>query len=403
MARDTAWIRKLLMLGTCTSALTLPLGAWADEPAVLPADLTAEQLPVAEATESGDEVAEVEVNEATSELIQERFPSGAVKIERRVAQDKDGNYLNHGPWKMWDEKGTLLAEGEYTNGQREGVWNRWYRAGEAELFGQAPFNQYEGPFVSQANFHQGKLHGAWTIFDAKQRKICHFEFTDGLRHGKQTWWFASGQMMREIQYDHGLVEGAWTEWRPDATIVVKDTFQQGRRLAPKVAYYEGDRKKTEGMYLHAQHVVETPDDWWRAKLAAYKATGKDQRHGPWTSWYANGQVQLEGEFVNDIESGKFTWWYQNGQKSLEGFYKDGKQHGRWSWWHQNGQKSSQGDFLAGHQQGRWFWWQENGKVAKAADYGDGQHGEESVAGLPKGPEVEGSPIREDNSSSRLRF
>jgi len=387
--------------------LTLPWCALADEPAVLPSDLAAELLPALDTatktTKSESEtVPTVEVLESTSELIQERFPSGAVKIERRVAQDKDGNYLNHGPWKMWDEKGTLLSEGEYKNGRREGTWNRWYRTGEAELLGQAPFTEYEGPFVSQARFHQGKLNGPWTIFDAKQRKVCQFDFADGERHGKLSWWYANGQAMREINYQNGLVEGTWLEWKPDATLVVKDVYQQGRRLAPKVTYYDGQQKKTEGMYLHAQLTVDTPDDWWRCKLATYEADGKDQRHGPWTSWYANGQVQLEGEFTSDVESGKFTWWYQNGQKSLEGFYKEGEQHGRWSWWHPNGQKSSQGDFLAGHQKGRWFWWQENGKVAKAAEYGDGG-AEESVAGLPKGPKTESElPISEGDAPT-LRY
>src|SRR5438045_1411801 len=46
---------------------------------------------------SGDEV----------ETIQERYPNRTVKVERQVIQDSAGNYINHGTWSQWDERGRL--------------------------------------------------------------------------------------------------------------------------------------------------------------------------------------------------------------------------------------------------------------------------------------------------------
>src|SRR5215469_2449125 len=117
--------------------------------------------PLPEQGEQDEEAGEIEV-------IRERFPNGSIRIEREVTQDADGNYVNHGSWKMFDERGTILAEGHYRNGERDGTWNRWYRVKEAELFTKVPYSQFTGPFVSQASFRNGKLHGKWAIYDSKQ-------------------------------------------------------------------------------------------------------------------------------------------------------------------------------------------------------------------------------------------
>ena len=44
---------------------------------------------------------------------------GAVKVERQVVQDAAGNYVNHGLWSQFDEKGRLVARGEVLVG---GTW-----------------------------------------------------------------------------------------------------------------------------------------------------------------------------------------------------------------------------------------------------------------------------------------
>ncbi len=307
-------------------------------------------------------------DESLAETIRERYPNGSVRIERGVTQDDQSNYVNHGPWKMWDDRGTLIAEGHYRHGQRHGTWNRWYRTGEAALLNEAPYNQFQGPFISQAIFNNGRLHGNWTIFDSKQQKISEVEYADGLRHGIATWWYANGRKMQEFVYREGAIDGELLQWDATAKLIAKDTYQMGRKLASKVTFYDAGQKKTEGLYLHAQLSVASADDWWNAKPAVYTQQGKDERHGPWTAWHPNTQIQLEGKFHHDNEVGRFTWWYANGQKALEGEYVSGKQTGQWTWWHENGLKKIEGGFQDGHPIGAWMWWQDDGKVAQKADF-----------------------------------
>jgi antitoxin component YwqK of YwqJK toxin-antitoxin module len=332
-----------------------------------------------------------------SELIRERHPNRSVKIERQVIQDASDNFVNHGKWKMWDPSGTLISEGQYNNGQRDGTWHRTLRGHETKLFSTMPFKQFPGPYVSQAEFHNGELNGTWTIYDGKHRKISQWEFSDGKRHGKWMWWFANGRKMREIDYREGQIDGEIVEWSPDGTLVSRDTYEDGRKLARKNEHYSGSHKKSEGMFLHARIVPEGKDDWWECKLSPFATQGKDEKHGVWTSWYQNGQMQISGEYRNDVQTGTFTWWHANGQKAAEGAYEQGQQTDTWTWWHDNGQKSIQGEFVAGGPTGRWTWWGEDGKVAQRADFSHSK-GRVVEVPLPREPAKQ-----EQRQTSRFRY
>ena len=180
-----------------------------------------------------------------------------------------------------------------------------------------------------------------------------------------TWWHANGRKMREIEYRDGDIDGQLIEWGPEGAVLLKETYQAGRKLAEKTSNYPDGSKKSQGMYLFAKDVEKTPDDWWNCKLVTTTKTGKDEKHGPWTTWHSNGQRQLEGTYEHDLQVGLFTWWHANGQKALEGRFETGKQDGNWTWWYATGQKSIQGEYAKGNPTGRWTWWKEDGKVAQS--------------------------------------
>ncbi len=306
-----------------------------------------------------------------TELIRERYPNRAIKVEREVTQDVDGNYVNHGSWKMWDLQGSLMVEGQYHYGQRTGVWNRWYRTADAELLKTVPYSLFHGPFISQATFDLDRLDGKWTIYDRHQHKISEWEFVDGERNGNFTWWFPTGQKMRECHFEGGELNGQLLEWGPNSRLVAQETYEHGRKLGPRIEKHRSGGNKSEGLYLFAREIVKTPDDWWNAKPAVYAKQGKDERHGHWVTWYPNGQKQSEGEYDHDVQVGQFSWWFANGQRAIQGQYSDGEQQGKWVWWHENGQKSIQGDYRQGHPVGHWTWWNQDGKVARASELEQG--------------------------------
>lgn len=309
-----------------------------------------------------------------TEVIHERYPNRAVKIERHVIQDSSGNYVNHGRWTMYDEQGHTVAYGDYRYGERHGVWTRWHTPTGKDMFSQLPYKSFQAPFVSEVMFDNGRIHGLWTVYDSKDRKCSEFTFEHDEREGKSTWYNPNGEKMREIDFTAGQLDGHWMEWGASKSVTKNESYQNGRGLAKKVEMHKGSKvKKSEGTYLLARQVLKTTYDWWNGTITTTSSVeGKDQRHGAFASWHPNGQKNEEGHYQNDLPVGKFTWWYANGQLSSEGVFDGGDRDGAWTWWHENGQKSVSGEFVKGVEIGKWTWWNEDGKVANSARITQGQ-------------------------------
>ena len=69
-------------------------------------------------------------NAEAVETITERYPDGTTKISRQVTQDTDHNYVNHGAWTGWNQRGEKLSQGEFRLGRRHGRWTRLYTLSE---------------------------------------------------------------------------------------------------------------------------------------------------------------------------------------------------------------------------------------------------------------------------------
>jgi antitoxin component YwqK of YwqJK toxin-antitoxin module len=274
---------------------------------------------------------------------------------------------------MWNEAETLIAEGQFDMGQRTGVWTKSHSRQECPSLREYPFTTFQEPFVSQATLRQGQLDGDWIIFDAKQRKCSQITFRDGQRHGPAVMWLADGEVYREAVYESDVPVGDVLQRDKNKTMSKAASYIDGRRLITKVNYFQGTRnKKTEAVYLDARSVMTEPDDFWTARFADYENVDEQLRHGPWKTWYSNGQVQLEGAYHNDKETGTFTWWHPNGQKAVAGEYADGLQQGSWVWWHANGQKATIGDYRQGQQVGLWRQWDSDGRLHRQTAFNDGQ-------------------------------
>jgi antitoxin component YwqK of YwqJK toxin-antitoxin module len=345
------------------------------DPVLSAAPLDILRLPVLTAEAPRIEVPEeAEAPEASGgparELIQERYPNRAMKVEREMIQDAQGNYLNDGSWKMWTPQGRLLGHGEYRNDVRHGHWVRYFNAGESPLLSGELVESFTAPFVSEATFNEGEIDGVWTVTDSQSRKILEWSFSRGQRHGPCAWYTPEGQKWLEANFNQGELDGESTEWAPDRTVLVRHKYVGGRRIGSETQWHAPGVKKIEAEYLFPREATIVIKDWW-AGTADLTPIAKEEsqkiRHGRYSEWDRNGQMIVQGEYRHDVPSGSFTWWYPSGQKSARGSYLDGKEHGLWVRWYPNGIKQMQGEYRLGELSGNWMRWTEAGKVVEKAE------------------------------------
>ena len=395
-SRDPS-LHFFLSLGLLMSLGAYSIPTMAEEPEAL-AEFTADASPiepatprdVAELLSDADAIAEDtaedagqesegdtsgETSETTrdadgTEVINERFANRMVKIERHVAQDSEGNYFNQGRWTQWDEKGNLIAQGDYQDGKRHGKWFRWYSSKQAELFSEPAYKEFTLPLGSEADFVAGELHGDWTVFDAKKRLVCVWRFENGTRQGRSVWYAPSGHVRQEVNFQNGQMHGELRQTGADGRLAVRERYVDGHRLANEVSYHAPGKKKSAGEMLFALTYSEIKYDWWTGNGEVIPAPKgqDDQRHGRWTWWYPNGQKQLEGAYQYDQPIGNFTWWFSNGQRQLAGEYVGGQQHGKFIWWYETGQKQREGNYATGVPVGNWAQWTTAGRIVQTEDY-----------------------------------
>jgi len=338
------------------------------------------------------------------EVVRERYPDGKVKIERQVTLDADGNYVNHGPWRLYSPSEVVVAEGQYDMGQRVGNWTRWLGRNDSKIFGQQPFNRFKPPYASHATFSAGVMDGDWLVVDADNNKMLQVSLSNGQRNGLMITFLTNGKTFQQASYDHGVPVGDVLE-ADGKTGELKRiaTYIDGRRIVTKTARYDRSRnrkgedpKKSEEMYLAATTVEKTPDNFWNVALAEYESQGKDLLHGPSKMWFEDGKRQVEGFYQNDKRSGTFTYWYANGQVAATGEFVDDLPSDVWVWWHENGQKAAVGNYRDGALVGDWRWWNDDGMLAQEKTY----NGTEATASNPQQVLELGRAPGDDNVAAR---
>lgn len=316
----------------------------------------------------------------------ERYPDRSVKIEREVTTDADGNYLNHGSWTMWDERGNLLGRGAYRSGRRQGHWMRWYRSGNQPPQAAPgrdgrgplppdPYRGFERPFVSMADFEDGRIEGTWRITDARGRDICRWRFERGRLTGISTWWYPDGGKRLEISFRDDVLHGERKEWDAEGNLVASTTYDDGWTVEPYERHYATGAVYCRGRHATREAFPVAACDWWNGRVELTNTQtvdtlgGREQvRHGHWIFWHSGGGKLAERTYDYGAPVGRHVWWYPDGQKQVEGEYSRGKRHGAWTWWHRNGQKYISGEYDDGRQVGVWLEWTQSGRVRRKKDH-----------------------------------
>ncbi len=295
-----------------------------------------------------------------SEVVRDRFDNGKMRVERQVALDAEGNFVNHGRYQEWTRDGDLLMTGDYEMGQRVGMWVRIHTFQEGGIFKSAPYTQFKPPFTSQVNFLNGQMHGEWIIRDADGKVISEIQLEHGVRNGTAAWNHPSGIAMFEAHYKGGILDGAYIERDVKGTELSRSVFKLGQRIEVEREQYSNKRLKSEYQYLSAPQQMVTMDDWALAKFATYDKQGDRIKHGTFAVYYENGELKAKGAYVEGVLDGLYQSWHANGQLEAQGTYRQGAQDGDWNWWHNNGMRQATGKYVDGRPAGSVMQWKADG-------------------------------------------
>ena len=103
-------------------------------------------------------------------------------------------------------------------------------------------------------------------------------------------------------------------------------------------YYPNGKLMTQKVYLVTKKKPDLISETQYYENGNMKLEGKyveGERNGKWIQWYKNGQIWSEGEFENGLRTGKSTVYNQDGTINYTGFYKLGKPDAEWTFFDEN--------------------------------------------------------------------
>lgn len=137
--------------------------------------------------------------------------------------------------KIYDDKGALIAEGNYFKQQKDSIWTLYadgrvvaresYSKGEKE--GIWELYSDKGLLAERYSWREGKMHGEQEVYYATGKLNTRWEAVDGVDHGPTFSLYPSGVNRIKGQYKDGKKEGLWLFYSPDARTVDSMQYENG--------------------------------------------------------------------------------------------------------------------------------------------------------------------------------
>ncbi len=283
--------------------------------------------------------------------------------------------------------GVKSSEGYLVNGQPDGWWKSY---------------DEKGRLVSEGNRKNLLLDSLWTFYvDGRKSFTIHYQ--DGKKHGEQIQYFPR--------------EYTVSQWRQDTIVGAVRTYDTAGWLKKTVPYFEG---KPHGMAKEFDKtgLVVAVANYYRGVMSRRERINRTDEHGlkqgSWKFFWDNGQLKMEGNFLNGKKHGFFKFYdesgnflyvekYENDQLITDA--KETKQLEKRMAYHSNGQPSIITTYYNGKQDGIRREFDAEGKITKGYVFEEGWMRYEGITdmnGLRQGLWKEYYPTGELRSKGKYK-
>ena len=199
------------------------------------------------------------------------YPSGILSSEGIIKEGKPEGY-----WKAYYENGKLKSEGNRKKFELDSTWK---------------FYNDEEKLILEINYRQGKKNGIKTTF--LEKEMIRENFVNDIKEGYTRYYYPDGKLKLEIPFIKGLEQGLAKEYAQNGDIITLIEYKKGFII---------DRVKINR---------RDQNNW---------------KQGRWYTFYENGNIKSEGNYIDDKKNGYFKEYSENGDLlTLSKYINDIKQ------------------------------------------------------------------------------
>jgi uncharacterized protein len=200
--------------------------------------------------------------------------------------DSDGKVINA---YVYDEEGHIVSQGIVNDdGTREGKWNYFFENGEIK---------------SEGLYKNNRQSGEWKFL------------------------FKGGKPEQVGKFENGFFSGEWSWFYPNGSKLRIESFTQGKREGKFIEFSEKGDTTTFGSYTEGEM-----NGFWRITSGDTREEGSytnDLREGIWKSFYEDGKLMYQGNYIQGNPDGKHVYYYPDGKIQEEQVYVLGIKEKNW--------------------------------------------------------------------------
>ena len=184
--------------------------------------------------------------------------------------------------------------------------------------GFTTFHYPSGAKASEGTLRNGKPDGWWVSYNENGSKISEGNRKDYLLDSLWTFYDDNGRKMMTIQYRQGLKDGdqtiyktedyTVTHWQADTIVGLVSTYDNDGWLKATVPYTDGKPHGLAKTYNTDGLVVAVTKYYHGVMSRTERINRTDNaglKQGSWKYFWDNGNLRLEGNYLNDKKHGFF--------------------------------------------------------------------------------------------------
>lgn len=266
----------------------------------------------------------------------EWYPNGQLKISAYVIEGSPDvseigqmTWLFEGLSKVFDEKGSVIAEIPYSKGLLQGSSRYYFASGE---------------LMKEIPYYQNEIHGTLQLFNKEGKLLESIPYTHGERDGLSSIYWSAGRLKAEELYQNGLLtQGEYLNKKGEVVAQIRNGFGkqalfQEDFLASLLEYQNG---KVDGevqlfnkqgcltRLYHFKDGMKSGEEWEYYPTTngsplpkLFLEWDQDSIQGVAKTWYETGVMESQREMRNNKKHGLSFAWFKEGDLMLMEEYED---------------------------------------------------------------------------------
>jgi antitoxin component YwqK of YwqJK toxin-antitoxin module len=189
------------------------------------------------------------------------------------------------------------------------------------------YTEFSGIKSTKGGSGGNLLNGNYNFYDEDGNLRLEQNFSLGVKNGSEITWDSIGNIITKTIYDNDnvtyrkfLYENYWNEF-----IGPKYEIGSVHKIYTQYGILIKEGTMLEELKEHVKIYFEQSSSQLKAEYTTFSFTNGDVLLGKYTTYYKNGQIEVDGQFHEDgflnIKVGKWVIYYENGTIESEVDYK----------------------------------------------------------------------------------